>query len=77
MIERTNFNHQERKSLFKQALLNGKSPTDVKDDKLRRFMMSKKNCKVKVYKDYIFIYSKNSHQLYTLYQLPKKLRGVK
>ena len=74
MLERTTFNHQERRNLFRLALTNGKSIEQIKDEKLRRFMMSKKNCQTKIYRDYIFIYSRNSHQLYTMYKLPSYLR---
>ena len=77
MIERTNWNHQERRNLFRLALLKGKSIADIKDNELKRYMMSKKNCQTKIYRGYIFIYSKNSHQLYTMYELPKRFRGEK
>ena len=73
MIERTNFNHKERRNLFRLALLHGKSADKIKDEKIRNFMNSKQNCKVKLYQGYIFIYSKNSHQLYTMYKLPERL----
>lgn len=73
MRERTNWNHKERRNLFKQALIKGKSPLQIKDERIRNYMIGKKNCKVKLYKDYIFIYSKNSHQLYTMYKLPSEL----
>lgn len=70
MKERTDYNHLERKRLFKEALLKGKSANDIKDKKLKHYMMSKPKCKVKLYKGYVFIYSKISHQLYTMYKLP-------
>ncbi len=74
MIERTNLNHKERRTLFREALDNGKSIQDVKDNKIKGFLISKKNnCNIKLYKDYVFIYSKNSKQLYTLYRLPSEL----
>lgn len=73
MRERTDFNHRERKNLFKEALMKGKSPHDIKDVKIKAFLMSKPNCKIKLYKGYVFIYSKNSHQLYTMYKLPDEL----
>lgn len=70
--ERTNLNHKERRKIFKEALQNGLSPDKVKDKKTRDYMNSKnRHCKVKLYKGYIFLYSKNSHQLYTMYELPE------
>lgn len=76
--ERTTFNHKERRQLFKNALQNGKSINDIKDKRVRNFINSKQqyNSKIKLYKDYVFIYSKNSHQLYTMYELPEELKGV-
>lgn len=70
MKERTNYNHQERKTLFQKALQYGKSANDIKDKKLKTYLMSKPSCKVKLYNGYIFIYSKNSKRLYTMYKLP-------
>lgn len=73
--ERTPLNHAERRQIFKLALRKGKCIQEVKNDRIKRFMMSKKrfNSQIKLYNDYIFIYSKNSHQLYTMYKLPDDL----
>jgi len=72
--QRTNFNHKERKQLFRNALQNGKTYNQIKDEKIKQFMKNRSsNCMIKLYKGYLFIYSKNSHQLYTMYQLPKEL----
>ena len=74
MRERTPFNHKERNTLFKNALRNGKSPQDIKDEKIKDFLISKQNkCKVKLYRNYVFIYSKSNKQLYTMYKLPEEL----
>lgn len=74
MRERTDFNHKERQQLFRYALKNGLSPDKVKDEKIRNFMNSKnRRCKVKLYNGYLFLYSKNSHLLYTMYKLPSHL----
>ena len=75
MLERTPFNHKERYKLFRDALTRGKNPQDIKDDKIRNYMKSKQGINgsnIKLYKDYIFIYSKNGKQLYTMYKLPLK-----
>ena len=78
MKERTNYNHQERKTLFQKALQYGKSANDIKDKKLKQYLLSKPNCKVKLYDGYIFIHSKNSKQLYTMYELPDEFKeGIK
>ena len=79
MRERTNLNHQERKGLFRKALDYGKSPDDINDETLKKFLIKiaeKNDTKVKLYKGYVFIYSKNAKQLYTMYRLPKKFLKV-
>lgn len=74
--ERTNFNHSERRQLFRNALQNGESLQQIKDEKIKRFIVSKsRNCKIKLYRGYLFLYSKNSHQLYTMYKLPNLEEG--
>lgn len=73
MRERTDYNHKERKLLFREALDKGKSPNDIKDEEIKKYLLSKPKCKTKLYKGYVFIYSKNSKQLYTMYKLPEKL----
>ena len=74
MRERTNFNHNERRSLFRKALDNGESINDIKDEKIKNYLLRKtSNCKVKLYKGYVFVYSKNSKVLYTVYKLPEIL----
>lgn len=79
MRQRTNLNHQERKGLFRKALDYGKSPDDINDEKLKIFLektANKNNKKVKLYNNYVFIYSKNAKQLFTMYRLPKRfLKG--
>ena len=74
MRERTAFNSRERYSLFREALQYGKSPANVDDKNFQNYLLSKPNCKVKVYKGYVFIYSKNSKQLYTMYEISKKYK---
>lgn len=78
MKERTPYNHKERRRLFREALLYGKNAYDIKDPNLKGYMLSKKGrAYVKLYKGYIFIYSKNTKHLYTVYPLPEDLRGDK
>ena len=73
--ERTSLDTQERRIIFRLALSKGKSIQEVKNARIKRFMKSKTryNSQCKLYKDFVFIYSKNSHQLYTMYKLPDDL----
>ena len=72
MKERTKFNHKERYYLFKKAIKYGKNPQDIKDESLQGYMYSKRrNAYIKLYRGYIFIYSRNTKRLYTMYELPK------
>ena len=75
--ERTTLNHVERRNLFRLALSKGKSINDIKSERIKRFIASKTryNSHIKIYRDYVFIYSRNSHQLYTMYELPEYLRN--
>ena len=74
--ERTSLDTQERRQIFRLALKNGKYTSDIKNKRIKRFMMSKRrfNNQVRLYRGYIFIYSKNSRQLYTMYKLPDYLK---
>lgn len=64
-----------QKEFFKNALLKGKAPGNLKDGAVKDYLLSKENrkCRVKLYRDYVFIYSKNNKQLYTMYKLPQHL----
>lgn len=75
MRERTSFNSKERKTLYNEALHKGLTPNDIQDIKFKNYLLSKPNCKIKVYRGYIFIHSKNSGRLYTMYEIPEKFRG--
>lgn len=71
MKERANITRNQ-KSFFRNALKYGKSPAEINDEKLKYRLISismTKKTKVKLYKGYIFIYSKNAHLLYTMYKL--------
>ena len=75
--ERTSLDTQERRQIFRLALKHGKYTSDIKDARIKRYMMSKRrfNNQVRLYKGYIFIYSKNNRQLYTMYKLPEYLES--
>lgn len=76
MRERTEYNHKERIKLFRKALDEGKSLQEIEDKMVKSYVARKeKMCKIKLYEDYLFIYSKNSHQLYTMYKLPEEMVG--
>lgn len=76
MKERTNFNHQERVVLFKNALKHGGNWKTSKNEKLVKYLTSKETWKsqVKLYKGYVFIHSRNSKLLYTMYPLPDQYK---
>lgn len=64
-------NQKIQDNFFRNALKNGLTPEQVEDEQLRVRLKSREkyNSKVKYYKGWVFIYSKNSHQLYTTYKL--------
>lgn len=75
MQQRTNLNHKQRRFFYRNALIHGKSPQEIKDIKIKNYLLRKQTykSKVKLYQGYVFVYSKNSHQLYTMYKLPNEL----
>ena len=78
MKQRTELNHKERVKLFKYALKYGGNWKNSKDEKLVKYLTSKEGkAQVKLYKDYVFIHSKISKQLYTMYELPDKYKTIK
>lgn len=70
MKERANITSNQI-SFFRNALRYGKSIAEINDEILKQRLQSriKYNCKIKYYKGYVFIYSKNSKRLYTMYKL--------
>ena len=70
MEERTELDKGNFKEFYKNALKKGKSPHQLKEGILKNYLLSKIqwNCNVKYYKGYIFVYSRNSKQLYTMYE---------
>lgn len=76
MSQRANIPKHEQKAFFRSALTYGKSSSEINDKPLKQFLISQEyRAKVKLYKGYIFIYSKNSKKLYTVYELPKKYKN--
>lgn len=77
MRERSNIDKGNQKQFFRAALDKGKSPSVLKDGKLKEYLLARENqCKIKVYKGYIFIHSKNSKRLYTMYKIPDELKNT-
>lgn len=76
--ERANINTNQL-AFYKNALRKGKSYGSIKDERIKNYLLSKENThsKAKLYKGYVFIHSKNSKQLYTMYELPEKYRNEK
>ena len=72
MRERTNLNHKERMKLFREALTKGKSPKEIKNKEIKQYLAGKQyKCQVKLYKGYVFVHSKTSKKIYTMYKLPE------
>ena len=77
MKQRTVLNHRERKSLFRKVLDNGKSPSQIKNEELKKYLNCKqRNHKIKLYNNYVFIYSKNNKKLITMYKIPDTFIGL-
>ena len=75
MRERLNLNRKEMRSLYKLALKKGKCIQQIKDKRIHDYLATKKkyNSQIRLYRGYVFIYSRNSQQLYTMYKLPDYL----
>ena len=73
IIERAGISTNQMQ-FYRNAIRNGIDPRNMEEGKIRNYLMKKMHyCKVKLYKGYVFIYSKNGKQLYTMYKLPKDL----
>lgn len=79
MKERLSLKQTEMRQIFRLALKHGKCISDIKSQRIKRYLMSKKrfNSQVRLYRDYVFIYSKNGLRLYTMYKLPEGLGDEK
>ncbi len=77
MRERASLKSSEKLKLYKMALRNGKRVGQIKDEKIKSYLAPKQkfNSRIILYQGYVFVYSKNSKQLYTMYKLPEKLGG--
>ena len=79
MKERTTLKRTEMLKFFKLAVKKGKCIEQIKNEKIKHYLASKKhfNSQVKLYCGYVFIYSRNSMRLYTMYKLPEGLGSEK
>ena len=79
MKERMSLKQTERRKMFKLALKKGKYIQQIKDKRTHDYLATKKryNSQIKLYNGYVFVYSRNSHQLYTMYKLPDELGSDK
>ena len=75
MKERANIDTKNQMPFFTNALRKGKSPNDLKEGPTKQYLLKKQTSKskAKLYRGYVFIYSKNSKRLYTMYKLPEEL----
>lgn len=70
MKERANVSSNQI-NFFKNALRYGLSVNQIEDEELKKRLQGriKYNSKLKYYKGYVFIYSRNAKRLYTMYKL--------
>lgn len=74
--ERTNFSKKEFIHISKIASIKGLSVGNIQNPNLRRFIASRSAFKrVKVYRDYVWVFCKTSNKLITVYPLPEDLIG--
>ena len=76
ITERAGIRKGKQLAFFRAALTHGKSIGNMEEGEIKDFLISKKNhnCNIKLYQNYVFIYSKNNKQLYTMYELPEFLK---
>lgn len=73
--ERTDIDKSNQKQFFRGALTHGKSASQISNEVLRKYLLQLESTgsKVKLYKGYIFIHSKNKKTLYTMYKVPEEI----
>ena len=78
MSQRANIPKHEQKAFFRRALDYGKSAEEIENEKIKQYLLSKEyKGKAKLYKGYVFIYSKNSKHLFTMFELTEKYQKEK
>lgn len=75
--QRAGVRSSEKNKLFKQALLKGMSAGNTNNEIIKKYLLKKeRHCKAKIYKGYIFMYSKNGKKLYTMYEVPTYIKEM-
>lgn len=75
--ERAGVRSSEKNKLFKQALLKGISAGNINNEIIKKYLLKKeRHCKTKIYKGYVFMYSKNGKKLYTMYEVPNYIKEM-
>lgn len=75
MREKANLKSNEMMTMYKMAMKHGKRVGEIKDEKIKSYLAPKQkfNSRIVLYNGYVFVHSKNSKQLYTMYKLPEYL----
>lgn len=72
--ERLNCDKSNAKLMIHNANIKGKTAHQLPDGTLKNYVLSKGTSKrIKVYKDKIFVFSKNSTRCITVYPIPKEI----
>ena len=67
----------EKNKLFRHALDKGISAGETNNQVLKKYLLKKeRHCKAKIYKGYVFMYSKNGKKLYTMYEVPNYIKEM-
>ena len=75
--QRAGVRSSEKNKLFRQALLKGISAGNTNNEIIKKYLLKKeRHCKAKIYKDYVFMYSKNGKKLYTMYEVPNYIKEM-
>ena len=79
MHERAGLKSNEKLRMYKMGLKHGKTIKQIKNEKIKSYLAPKQkfNSRIILYQGYVFIHSKNSKQLYTMYKLPSELGDEK
>ena len=75
MREKAGLKSNEMMKMYKMAMKHGKRVAQIKDQTIKSYLAPKQkfNSRIVLYNDYVFVHSKNSKQLYTIYKLPKEM----
>lgn len=73
--ERTDLNKKQIKNLIKEAQTAGIAAGNMRDGPIKTYLKSTGNHKrIKIYKDYVFVFNKTSTSCITLYPLKTELK---